>query len=115
MEYIANHWYVILLAGTLLAYCIYELRGFLKNSKEERYEQVRAWLLQAVMLAEREYGSGTGKLKLSAVYAEFCTQLPWIAKIIPFHTFSEWVDVALAEMREILSKNDAIANIVEKI
>ena len=81
------------------------------KTKEEKYEQVRGWLLQAVILAEKEYGSGTGKMKLSSVYDSFCHALPWIAKTLTFEAFSEYVDDALEEAKDILSKNEAIASL----
>lgn len=84
-----------------------------KMDKAERKEKVMAWLLQAVIVAEKSFGSGTGRLKLSSVYAEFVRALPSMAEIITFETFSYWVDEALSEMRELLMKNKQIAEIVE--
>lgn len=89
------------------------VRRFVKLPTSEQKNTIRAWLLQAVIFAEQEYGAGTGKLKLSAVYAMFCTALPWLAKLISFSKFSEMVDDALVEMRKLLEGNKAIAQIVE--
>lgn len=113
MEFIIQHRYTIVLVCVVVVDIIVYLVKFRSMSKEERYEQIRGWLLQAVMAAEKELGAGTGKLKLSSVYAEFCKQIPWLAKIISFQKFSGYVDDALDEMREILSKNSAIASVVE--
>ncbi len=113
MEFIIQHRYAIVLACIVVANAVVYLVKFRSMSKEERYEQIRGWLLQAVMAAEKELGGGTGKLKLSNVYAEFCKQLPWLAKVITFQKFSGYVDDALAEMREILNKNSKIASVVE--
>ena len=81
-------------------------------SKAEQVEQVKGWLLGAVTLAEAEFGSGTGRIKLSVVYDSFVQKFPWIAKLLSFEDFSEYVDEALVEMRKLLSTNKAIAAIV---
>ena len=85
-----------------------------KLSAQKRYDQLRGWLLQAVVLAEREYGSGTGRMKLSTVYDKFCERFPWLAKVITFDKFSGYVDDALGEMSSMLQNNTALASIVEK-
>lgn len=113
MEFLMEHWVTILLILALVAHIVYDVIQFHKMPRDEQYQRIRGWLLQAVMLAEREFGSGTGALKLSSVYAEFCKQLPWIAKVISYETFSKCVDDALEEMKEILAKNKKIAAVVE--
>ena len=81
--------------------------------KSEQVKQIKGWLLGAVTLAEAEFGSGTGKIKLSVVYDSFIEKFPWIAKVLTFEKFSEYVDEALVEMRKLLSTNEAVAAIVE--
>ena len=39
-------------------------------------------------------------------------RFPWLS-IIPFETFSGWVDEALEEMRKMLENNQAVRQIVE--
>ena len=68
----------------------------------------RVWLLWAVTEAEKELGGGTGKLKLRQVYDLFVTRFPWLARIVPFDLFSDMVDDALDEMREMLKNNQAV-------
>ena len=63
--------------------------------------------------AEKELGSGTGQLKLRYVYDLFLQRFPAVAKRISFETFSYWVDRALIDMREMLSKNKAIYRMVK--
>ena len=67
------------------------------------------WLLYAVSMAEKELGSGTGKLKLVQVYSDFVAKYPILSKIIPFAAFSLWVDIVLEEMKDILNNNMDIA------
>ena len=112
MDFILEHIDMIIVAIILIVGVAVFVHKFAILSKEERYEQIKAWLLQAVLLAEKEYGSGTGSLKLSKVYGQFCTTLPWLAKIISFEEFSQLVDKALAEAEELLQNNPAIASIV---
>ena len=113
MEFIIDHWFIILLILVVIANVIFDIIHFKNLPSEKKVEKIKEWLLQAVMMAEKEYGSGTGALKLSVVYAEFCKQLPWLAKAIPFEVFSDYVDEALDRMRDILRKNKNIAAVIE--
>ena len=78
-------------------------------------KKVREWLLLAVTQAEKELGSKTGKLKLRTVYDAFLTKFPWLAPVISFDRFSELVDDALEEMRDMLDKNEAVKALVEGV
>lgn len=71
------------------------------------------WLLWAVTEAEKDLGGGTGKLKLRQVYDLFVTRFPWLAKLVSFELFSDMVDDALEEMREMLDTNQAVKAFVE--
>ena len=113
MNFLVENWVYLLLIAMLMAHIILTLVGFGQLPKEEQNQRIRGWLLQAVILAEKTYGGGTGSLKLSAVYAAFCEQLPWLAKIVSFETFKNYVDDALDEMKHILASNKNIAGIVE--
>lgn len=109
MRFLIENWYMIV-AGICVVFGVVGIvKKFKGLSKDERYEQVRGWLLQAVILAEQKYGSGTGRMKLSAVYDAFCEALPWIAELLPFETFSQYVDDALDEVKGLLTDNKAIA------
>ena len=75
--------------------------------------KIKSWLLWAVTQAEKEFGGGTGKLKLAYVYDMFIAKFPKLQAIVPFTVFSALVDEALVLMREML-KNDKIQAFVEK-
>ena len=113
MDFIFNYWYIILafvaigFAGGVAVY------RFAKLPTDEQISNVKEWLLGAVTNAEKELGSGTGQLKLRQVYDLFIVRFPWLAKIIPFSTFSEWVDEALEVMRNMLKTNEAVQVYVE--
>ena len=108
MEFIFDNWYIILALVAILAavgiavYCYFDLPS------EAQLAKVREWLLWAATEAEKELGGGTGKLKLRQVYDLFVTRFPWLARIVPFDLFSDMVDDALDEMREMLKNNQAV-------
>lgn len=102
MEWIINNWSLIV---TVLAVAVY----FLLNGKRS----VIAFLLEAVVRAEKDLGSGTGRIKLSVVYGNFIEKYPILSKIIPFPVFSAWVDAVLEDMKDILSKNEKVRAYVE--
>ena len=109
MDFIVQHADAIIVAIILLAGGVIFFYKFFSLSKEEKYAQIKAWLLQAVLFAEKEFGGQTGQLKLSYVYDQFCKTFPWLAQIIPFSMFSKFVDQVLEEMRALLSTNEAVA------
>lgn len=98
---VLDNWYIIVAIVVFATECVFE-----KN-------RIRAWLLNAVVYAEKELGNGTGVLKLRYVYDLFITKFPIISKIISFAMFSKLVDSALEEMRIQLAKNSNIKNYIE--
>ena len=91
---------VIVLSLIALLAGLYKLLGI---------DKVKSWLLWGVTTAEKEFGSGTGKLKLAMVYDMFIEKFPGLQAIIPYWLFSKLVDIALIEMREML-KNSKISH-----
>lgn len=75
--------------------------------------KVKEWLKIAVVMAEKELGSGTGQIKLREVYDWFLELFPVFSKILPFFIFSKMVDNALEWMRSQLENNNNIKNFVE--
>lgn len=69
------------------------------------------WLVKAVTEAEKELGSGTGRLKLLYVYEKFLLQFKFVSRFLPFEIFSKLVDEALKLMADLL-KNNRIAEYV---
>lgn len=76
--------------------------------------RVKQWLLFAVCEAEKQFGSGTGKLKLATVYAMFLERFPKLSRIMSYSLFSNLVDEALEIMREWLRESAEIAEVIEK-
>lgn len=113
MELIVENWYMIVAAIVLLCVAIWLVVKFFRKPSGEQITKVREWLLYAVVAAEKEFGSGTGQLKLRSVYDLFVSRFGWIAKVVPFEVFSGWVDEALATAEGWLKDNEAIANYVQ--
>ena len=113
MEGIINNWYMILVLIAALASAGVTVYRYFNLPSDAQLAKVREWLLWAVTEAEKELGGGTGKLKLRQVYDLFVTRFPWLAKIVSFELFSDMVDDALDEMREMLQNNKAVQQLVE--
>lgn len=112
METIVNNWFLIVVLICIIAGLILSTRDFTKLPREAQITKVKEWLLYAVVMAEKELGSGTGTLKLRMVYDMFVTKFTWIAKVVTFEQFSLWVDEALERMKPLLESNQNIKNLV---
>ena len=101
INWIVDNWCVLVgLIALVIAVGIY-----LYQTDKKR---VLEWLLVAVTMAEKELGSGTGKIKLRMVYDSFIDKFRVFSKIISFDTFSRLVDKALEQMKQILESNVAV-------
>ena len=112
MEFIVEYWYIILAAVVMAVVGIVLAVRFFKQPSSKQVAKGKEWRLMAVLEAEKQFGSGTGKLKLRSVYDFFVARFPWIAKIVSFETFAQWVDEALDTVEQWLTE-DAIAEYVE--
>lgn len=112
MEFIINNWHIILAVIAIITGGVMTMLRFFNLPSAEQLAKVKEWLLFAVTEAEKELGGGTGQIKLRYVYDMFVSKFPWLVKAISFEMFSSLVDEALANMREILKKNNAVATLV---
>ena len=112
MEWFMDNWYIIVAILAGIATLIGAVIAFFKLPVAAQKERIKQWLLWAVSLAEQKFGGGTGQLKLREVYDKFITKFPFISKIISFQTFSNLVDEALVDMKEMLEKNNNINDII---
>lgn len=117
MGFILENWPVIIAAVMIIGigalYFVPMVVKFFKSGKQEQIQKVKEWLLYATTLAEKELGGGTGKLKLRSVYDMFVIKFPWLVRVISFDYFSELVDEALVEMRNLLDTNENVKDYVE--
>ncbi len=112
MNFFINNWYLIVAGVAVLAGAGYSVYVFVKRPHTEQLKSVKEWMLFAVTRAEKELGSGTGKLKLRYVYDMFIAKFPWLGKVVSFEMVSMMVDDALEEMREMLESNKAVKEYV---
>lgn len=113
MAFFFDYWPLIVAFFAIVFMAVVYVWRYAGLPTADQLDKVREWLLWAVTEAERELGGGTGQLKLRAVYDMFVQRFPSLARVIEFNTFSDLVDDALVEMREMLNKNDAVKAIVE--
>ncbi len=111
--WLAENWYLALTAVVMVVMAVVLVGSFVKLPTKEQIAKIKEWLLYAVTEAEKELGGGTGQLKLRQVYDLFVQRFPAVAAVISFDTFSLWVDEALEQMREMLTKNENVAAYVE--
>ena len=112
MDILVDYWCVILLAVVFISVAITFAINFFKGSTEEQISKIKEWLLYATSLAEKELGSGTGKLKLRYVYDMFVAKFPWLVKLISFDYFGKLVDEVLVDMNDLLNTNTAVRSYV---
>lgn len=114
MDAIIANWPIIVLALAILVVAIVGMYKFSNLPPEEQLENVREWLLGAVTEAEIALGGGTGALKLRRVYDLFVARFPWVAQMLSFQDFSDLVDEALEQMRDLLKTNKSVKDLVER-
>jgi hypothetical protein len=113
MDWLISNCYIVVVIIALLVAAGFAIYKFAGLPTKEQLKKIKNWLLQAVVLAEKDLGSGTGKIKLSVVYNAFISKFPFTAKIISFESFSKLVDSALDEMKELLDANDKVKTFIE--
>jgi hypothetical protein len=113
MEWIIENWYFIIVAIAVLSVSAYALYCFIKMPVDQKYKKILNWMLYAVTVAEAQLGSGTGEIKLVAVYDAFLSKFRFLSSFMSYETFKQLVDVSLNQMRNLLDKNIKIAEIVE--
>lgn len=115
MTLLMEYWWlaIVILAIIIIAFMFLTIYIKLPNSKKAK--KVKEWLLFAVVQAEKELGSGTGQLKLRYVYNLALSKFPIFIKLIPFELFSNFVDGALQQLKNIIEDNEGVKEYMEKI
>lgn len=113
MKWIIDNWTLLVVIGAALIVVFIWFKRFTNLPSEEQQEKIKQWLLYAVISAEREYKSGTGRLKLAYVWSLFLDKYPSLAPVVPFEVFSKWVDEVLVQMRRLLEENKDIEEYVK--
>lgn len=113
MNFIAEYWYLIVVAVAIVAVAIYMVCKFFKLPRSSQIAKVKEWLLFAVTEAERELGSGTGQLKLRYVYDMFVSKFPYLVQFVSFEFFSNIVDEVLLKFKDMFKTNVAVKQYVD--
>lgn len=93
--------------GMLIMFCI---NKFTNMTNDDKIRLIQNWLLGAVILAEKQLGSGTGEAKLALVFQWFTEKFPKISMLMTEEQFDNYVKEALKKMRKMMSDNEAINN-----
>ena len=103
---LANWDFILLILAAVAAVVLAIFRG--------NKSVVMKMLYSLVTEAEKEYGSGTGELKLADVVSKVYPKLPAIIKtFVSDKRLTEWIEQALAAAKETWKKNAAIAGYIE--
>ena len=109
LSFIATYWYLIVAAIAIISVISIKVYVFLKTPVKEQLNKIQEWLVWAVAQAEKELGSGTGQMKIKYVYDLFITKFPAVAIFVPYSTFSNMVEKALEEFKEMIASNQRIS------
>ena len=114
MTWLIENWMVIFGLAVAVILAVLVVYRFFGLPTEKQIEKIKEWLIWACVEAEKALQSGTGQLKLRQVYDMFCAvpAFSWVAKVISFDVFSEWVSDALITVKEMLVNNEALSTYV---
>lgn len=105
---IVKHWDIITL---ILAAILVIVFAVFRGNKGV----VMRILYAAVTQAEREFGSGTGSLKLAAVIEAVYPKLPAVVKLfVTAERLTKWIELALVEAKRAWETNSNIAAYIDK-
>lgn len=113
LKFLADNWGIVVACLAVVAGIVGAVIKFIVLPSDEQIASLKEWLRWAVTEAEKELGSGTGQLKLRAVYDMAIERFPWVEKFVSFEEFSKMVDEALEWMRKQLDNNGKIKDYVD--
>ena len=100
LSWLASNWSIIIAMIALVIAAVLTVKKLRHLSELTANQCLLGW----VVLAEKDLGSGNGRLKLAKDYGWFVEKFPILTTFVTFETFSKWVDEALDEMKEIIEK-----------
>jgi hypothetical protein len=114
MTWLIENWMVVFGLAVAVIIAVLVVYRFFGLPTDKQVEKIKEWLIWACVEAEKALQSGTGQLKLRQVYDMFCAvpAFSWVAKVISFDVFSEWVSDALITVKEMLVNNEALSTYV---
>lgn len=114
MKFLVDNWTLLVIIAAVLIVGYVKFKKLAALPSDEQQAKIKEWLLYAVISAEREYKSGTGRLKLAYTWSLFLDKFPSLAPVVPFEVFSKWVDEVLVQMRQLLETNKDIDQYVNR-
>lgn len=104
--FVAN-WDIILFVIVLLVVLVYL---WLRGGKSVVFKMLYAMVTEA----EKEYGDGTGALKLASVIDKIYLKLPMMVRLfITADTLQKWVETVLQEAKKTWEQNGNIQNYIK--
>lgn len=125
MKWVMDNWSLLVVVLSTIIVIAIRVANYLKLSDEEKaatnskhrdatLKALSDWLLIAVTEAEKDLGSGTGKLKLRAVYEKAISLFgPELADMITLEQLDQLLQVPLEQMRNMLDSNANIRDYVD--
>ena len=112
VKIIIENWYLFIAAIAVTAVVSIAIYKFFKQPSEDQINSLKEWLLYAISIAEKNFGSGNGEIKLRYVYDLFLKAFPALTDYISFENFSKLVDNSLDELEKLLENNNVINELV---
>lgn len=106
LNFVLANWDSILaVLGIITVLCI----ALIKQEKTVIFKILYALVTEA----EKNYGTGTGELKLASVLASLYEKLPpTVATIVPAKTLEKWVEEVLEQAKDKWKKNANVATYI---
>ena len=95
MEWLIDNWSLLVVLVCAIGAGVMGCKKFIQSGKTNQIKKVKEWLLYACVVAEQEFGSGKGSLKLRYVYDKFVEKFGFIKYVVTFEEFSILVDDVL--------------------
>lgn len=111
-KWIVENWFLIVVLAAIIVSIVKIVKKFSELPSQDQVEKIKACLLNWVIMAEKELGNGTGRVKLSMVYSKFVEAFPFLSMVVPFELFNTWVDEALEIMANMLQSNSNISSYI---
>lgn len=111
ITFLSENWGLLLLAAFAIIMVTVAIADAFRGNKS----MIMHMLYALVTEAERQYGSGTGALKLAAVISQVYPKLPAIIKtFVSIEMLTGWVEDALAAAKAEWEKNVDVATYINR-